>query len=141
MSLSHPTSATPALVDITHRQHIARIVSNLRPVRPRVPFYRLAAHRAPTLWVLYRGLLRASPNSNVRRTYTPFLFLVLIHPRCARIYKTSFADTAISPVRRSRKSSLRKDTGCAFPTSDASLSLLMLLWPVARRFQQSQARR
>ncbi|KAI9430536.1 hypothetical protein H4582DRAFT_2086751 [Lactarius indigo] len=61
MSLSHPTP-----VGITHRQHIARIVSSLRQVRPRVPFYRLAAHRVPTLWVLYRGLLRASPNSNVR---------------------------------------------------------------------------
>ncbi|KAI9448814.1 hypothetical protein BJY52DRAFT_1310440 [Lactarius psammicola] len=54
------------MADITHRQRIARIVSGLRPVRPHTPFYRLAAHRVPTLWVLYRGLLRASPNSNVR---------------------------------------------------------------------------
>jgi hypothetical protein len=71
MSLSHPTPETPTLVNITHRQRIARIVSGLRSVRPRVPFYRLAAHRVPTLWVLYRGLLRASPNSNVRRAYIP----------------------------------------------------------------------
>jgi len=66
MSLSHPTPKAPTPVDITHRQRIAGIVSNLRPVRLRVPFYRLAAHRVPTLWVLYRGLLRTSPNSNVR---------------------------------------------------------------------------
>jgi hypothetical protein len=49
-----------------HRQNIARIVSSLRPVRPHTPFYRLAAHRVPTLWVLYRGLLRASPSPIVR---------------------------------------------------------------------------
>ncbi|KAH9171282.1 hypothetical protein EDB89DRAFT_1852620 [Lactarius sanguifluus] len=50
----------------SHRQRIASVVSSLRPVRPRVPFYRLSAHSVPTLWVLYRGLLRASPNSNIR---------------------------------------------------------------------------
>ena len=64
------------LVDITHRQHIARIISSLRPVRPRVPFYRLAAHRVPTLWGLYRGLLRASPNSNVRHPNARFFYLL-----------------------------------------------------------------
>jgi hypothetical protein len=47
---------------IQHRQNIARIVSSLRPVRPHTPFYRLAAHRVPTLWTLYRGLLRTSPS-------------------------------------------------------------------------------
>ncbi|KAH9057484.1 hypothetical protein EDB87DRAFT_1565130 [Lactarius vividus] len=57
MSLSHESQ---------HRQRIARIVSSLRPLRPRVPFYRLPAHTVPTLWSLYRGLLRTSPNSNVR---------------------------------------------------------------------------
>jgi hypothetical protein len=62
------------LADIPHRQHIARIVSSLRPVRPRIPFYRLAAHRVPTLWGLYRGLLRASPNSNVRHPNARFSF-------------------------------------------------------------------
>ncbi|KAH8984458.1 hypothetical protein EDB92DRAFT_1488513 [Lactarius akahatsu] len=51
---------------MSHRQRIASIVSSLRPLRPRVPFYRLPAHSVPTLWFLYRGLLRASPNSNVR---------------------------------------------------------------------------
>ena len=32
------------------------------PFRFRVPFYRLASHRIPVLWHLYRALLRASPD-------------------------------------------------------------------------------
>lgn len=59
-----------------HRQNVARIVSSLRPVRPHTPFYRLAAHRVPTLWVLYRGLLRSSPSPIVRQGHTrlPYFF-------------------------------------------------------------------
>lgn len=49
-----------------HRQNVARIVSSLRLVRPHTPFYCLAAHRVPTLWILYRGLLRSSPSPIVR---------------------------------------------------------------------------
>jgi hypothetical protein len=142
MSFSHPTPGAPALVDVTHRQRIARIVSGLRPVRPRVPFYRLAAHRVPTLWVLYRGLLRASPNPNVRHAHARFLPRSLTRPRSARIYKHSSADTVISQVRCSRRSSLRKDTECAF-VSQACLTCLCSRspWTVARRIFQSQARR
>ena len=100
MSLSHPTSEAPTLIDLTHRQRIARIVSNLRPVRPHVPFYRLAAHKVPTLWVLYRGLLRGSPNSNVRRIHATITLSFLTRPRYAHTYKHSFANTVISQVRR-----------------------------------------
>jgi hypothetical protein len=56
--------------------NIARTVSRLRPVRPRSPFYRLSAHRVPTLWVLYRGLLRASPSPIVCRPR----YIVYIYP-------------------------------------------------------------
>ena len=77
----HPTSLsttiptpTPEVHPIQHRQNIARIVSSLRPVRPHTPFYRLAAHRVPTLWALYRGLLRASPSPIVRSNADSRLF-------------------------------------------------------------------
>ncbi|KAI0299689.1 hypothetical protein B0F90DRAFT_1574016, partial [Multifurca ochricompacta] len=62
----------------SHRQNIARIVSSLRPVRPHTPFYHLAAHRLPTLWVLYRGLLRAAPSSIVR-SHVRELFRIYRH--------------------------------------------------------------
>jgi hypothetical protein len=62
-----PTPTPEVRHPIQHRQNIARIVSGLRPVRPHIPFYRLGAHRVPTLWTLYRGLLRASPSPIVCR--------------------------------------------------------------------------
>ncbi|KAI0260680.1 hypothetical protein BC834DRAFT_534795 [Gloeopeniophorella convolvens] len=61
-----PTPWQPTGASLARRQDVARIVSGLRSVRPRTPFYCLAAHRAPTLWGLYRGLLRASPGPVVR---------------------------------------------------------------------------
>src|SRR6266702_2262711 len=118
MSLLHPTPAAPTLAGITHRQGVACIVSSRRPVRPHIPFYRLAAHRVPILWVLYRGLLRAAPNSNVRHPHARFLSPFLTRPRSACTYKHSSANTVISRVRCSRRSSLRKDTVCAFPISN-----------------------
>ncbi|KAF8886728.1 hypothetical protein BD779DRAFT_1441452 [Infundibulicybe gibba] len=48
------------------RHNLAQLVSPLRRVRPRVPFYDLPAHRIPTLWSLYRGLLREAPTDNIR---------------------------------------------------------------------------
>ncbi|PPQ83399.1 hypothetical protein CVT25_003846 [Psilocybe cyanescens] len=48
------------------RANLASLVSPLRRVRSRTPFFRLAAHRIPTLWDLYRGLLRNSPTEQVK---------------------------------------------------------------------------
>jgi hypothetical protein len=50
---------------LAHRQLIARLLTPLKRVKPRVPFYQLYAHRLPTLWTLYRGLLRFAPDDNV----------------------------------------------------------------------------
>ncbi|TFY66964.1 hypothetical protein EVG20_g4134 [Dentipellis fragilis] len=41
-------------------------LSGLKRTRPHVPFWKLAAHRVPTLWSLYRGLLRSSPDEQVK---------------------------------------------------------------------------
>jgi hypothetical protein len=60
----------PSAESLAHRARLARLISPLRRVRPRVPFYALAAHRVPTLWCLYRGLLRAAPGENVRRLFS-----------------------------------------------------------------------
>lgn len=68
----HPTSMQlsrvplPTPESLAYRSLISRLVSPLRRVRPRVPFYDLAAHRIPTLWTLYRGLMREAPGANVR---------------------------------------------------------------------------
>ncbi|KAF9528710.1 hypothetical protein CPB83DRAFT_309370 [Crepidotus variabilis] len=51
---------------VAFRANLAQLVSRLRRVRSRTPFFRLAAHRIPTLWSLYRGLLRASPTEPVK---------------------------------------------------------------------------
>ncbi|KZP21455.1 hypothetical protein FIBSPDRAFT_860637 [Athelia psychrophila] len=56
----------PTPESLAHRARISRLVSPLRRVRPRVPFYDLAAHRVPTLWTLYRGLMREAPGANIR---------------------------------------------------------------------------
>ncbi|KAF9224745.1 hypothetical protein BS17DRAFT_702366 [Gyrodon lividus] len=61
MSVPPPTSSS-----LAHRAEIARLISPLRRVRPKVPFYDLAAHRVPTLWALYRGLLRHAERENVK---------------------------------------------------------------------------
>ncbi|KAJ7126155.1 hypothetical protein C8R44DRAFT_781185 [Mycena epipterygia] len=55
----------PSSSSLAFRAHLARLVSPLRRVRPRVPFYELAIHRIPTL-TLYRNLLRHAPDDNIR---------------------------------------------------------------------------
>ena len=55
--------STPSESSLAFRANLAALVSPLKRVRPRVPFYKLAAHRIPTLWCLYRGLLRAASGS------------------------------------------------------------------------------
>ncbi|KAI0684931.1 hypothetical protein BC835DRAFT_1387032 [Cytidiella melzeri] len=66
MSVIAPTYTAPILSQ-TLRARLAPLVSPLRRVTPRVPFWHLAAHRLPTLWSLYRGLLRAAPSNEIRR--------------------------------------------------------------------------
>ncbi|KAK7677705.1 hypothetical protein QCA50_019257 [Cerrena zonata] len=57
---------TVTAAQLAHRSRIAQTIAPLKRVRPRVPFWYLAAHRIPTLWTLYRGLLRSSPDDDVR---------------------------------------------------------------------------
>ena len=61
---------------LAHRSRIAIVVSSIRPARFRTPVCNLQAHRIPTLWTLYRGLLRDAPSDDVRyvlaRPYVPF---------------------------------------------------------------------
>ncbi|KAF8627559.1 hypothetical protein AX15_004365 [Amanita polypyramis BW_CC] len=58
--ISAPSPTLP-----TFRAELAQLVSPLKRVRPRVPFWQLAAHRVPTL-SLYRGLLRDAPTEDIR---------------------------------------------------------------------------
>ncbi|KDQ21609.1 hypothetical protein BOTBODRAFT_26047 [Botryobasidium botryosum FD-172 SS1] len=57
--------STPA-ASLLHRARLAQLLSPLKRVRPRVPFFKLPAHRVPTLFGLYRGLLKASPGEDVK---------------------------------------------------------------------------
>ncbi|EPS97484.1 hypothetical protein FOMPIDRAFT_43521 [Fomitopsis schrenkii] len=59
------TSITSAQ-SLAHRSRIATLISSLRPIRFRTPVCNLQAHRIPTLWSLYRGLLRDAPSDAVR---------------------------------------------------------------------------
>ncbi|GLB40306.1 putative complex I LYR family protein [Lyophyllum shimeji] len=56
----------PSRESLAFRANLARLLSPLRRVRPRVPFYDIAAHRIPTLWSLYRGLLRQAPTDDIK---------------------------------------------------------------------------
>ncbi|KAF9072741.1 hypothetical protein BDP27DRAFT_1290070 [Rhodocollybia butyracea] len=59
-----PSPSSPSL---NFRSKLATLISPLKRVRPRVPFFRLAAHRIPTLWGLYKGLLRTAPTENIHQ--------------------------------------------------------------------------
>ncbi|KAF8484249.1 hypothetical protein JB92DRAFT_2762269 [Gautieria morchelliformis] len=48
------------------RTELAVSFSALRRVRPTMPFWHLAAHRVPTLWSLYRGLLRTAQHEHIQ---------------------------------------------------------------------------
>ncbi|KAF8202836.1 hypothetical protein BJ912DRAFT_842468 [Pholiota molesta] len=63
-----------AAKSLAFRANLAKLVSPLRRVRPKRPFYELPAHRIPTLWCLYRGLLRNSPTEDIK-----FRVRVLFH--------------------------------------------------------------
>lgn len=60
----HPLE--PTAQSLATRARIAQLISPLRRVKPRVPFWQLAAHRIPTLWGLYRGLLANTGNPQIR---------------------------------------------------------------------------
>ena len=61
---------------MAYRQALADLISGLRRVRPRVSFNKLPAHRIPTLWTLYRGILRSAPSEPVRsRSWMEVMFL------------------------------------------------------------------
>ncbi|KAH0831113.1 hypothetical protein J3R83DRAFT_13679 [Lanmaoa asiatica] len=51
---------------LVHRESIARLLTPLRRIRPTVAYYKLAAHRIPTLWTLYRGLQRHAERKNLK---------------------------------------------------------------------------
>ncbi|KAG8215997.1 hypothetical protein J3R82DRAFT_7988 [Butyriboletus roseoflavus] len=56
----------PSPSSLAHRESVARLLTPLRRVRPTVAFYKLAAHRIPTLWTLYRGLQRHAERENLK---------------------------------------------------------------------------
>ncbi len=56
----------PSAESLAHRARIAALLAPLRPTRFRAPLTRLEAHRIPTLWTLYRGILRDAPDEVVR---------------------------------------------------------------------------
>ena len=58
-------SYEPSQLILRQRAELANAFSALRRVRPRVQFWKLGAHRIPTLWSLYRGLLRDAPGEDV----------------------------------------------------------------------------
>ncbi|KAF7313367.1 hypothetical protein HMN09_00492400 [Mycena chlorophos] len=63
--MSSASSVLPSAASLAFRANLAKLVSPLRRVRPRAPFWELAAHRAPTL-ALYRNLLRNAPDDDIR---------------------------------------------------------------------------
>ncbi|TFK91849.1 hypothetical protein K466DRAFT_481813 [Polyporus arcularius HHB13444] len=56
----------PPPESLAHRARLAALVSELRPTHFRAPLTRLRAHRLPTLWTLYRGLMRDAPTEMIR---------------------------------------------------------------------------
>ncbi|KAI0699922.1 hypothetical protein C8T65DRAFT_658603 [Cerioporus squamosus] len=62
----------PSPESLAHRARIAALVSELRPTCVRAPLTRLLAHRIPTLWTLYRGVLRDAPTETIRSRMRAF---------------------------------------------------------------------
>ncbi|KAF7376042.1 hypothetical protein MSAN_00019000 [Mycena sanguinolenta] len=63
--MSSITANMPSASSRAFRANLARLVSPLRRVRPRAPFFELVTHRTPTI-ALYRNLLRYAPDDNIR---------------------------------------------------------------------------
>ncbi|KAJ7239952.1 hypothetical protein B0H12DRAFT_1204141 [Mycena haematopus] len=72
VNIAFASGHTPSASSRAFRASLARLVSPLRRVRPRVPFFELAIHRIPTL-ALHRNLLRYAPDDNIR-TRVQYLF-------------------------------------------------------------------
>ncbi|KLO15523.1 hypothetical protein SCHPADRAFT_824633 [Schizopora paradoxa] len=51
---------------LLRRQQYSIAFSNLRNPRPPLPFWKLASHRIPVLWTLYRNLLKNASGRNTR---------------------------------------------------------------------------
>ena len=66
MALTSSTANLLSLSSVQTRERLAIAFSAIRRVRPRVPFFKLSAHRIPTRWSLYRGLLQSLPGVNTR---------------------------------------------------------------------------
>ncbi|KAI0770140.1 hypothetical protein C8Q74DRAFT_875745 [Fomes fomentarius] len=62
----------PSPQSVAHRARLATLISGLRPTQFRAPLTRLRAHRVPTLWTLYRGLLRDAPTETIRSRIRAF---------------------------------------------------------------------
>ncbi|KAI0822051.1 hypothetical protein BC628DRAFT_1328315 [Trametes gibbosa] len=56
----------PSLQSLAHRARLAALISELRPTHFQAPLTRLLAHRIPTLWTLYRGIMRDAPTDMIR---------------------------------------------------------------------------
>ncbi|TBU40265.1 hypothetical protein BD309DRAFT_927418 [Dichomitus squalens] len=62
----------PSAESLAHRARIAALLAPLRPTHFRAPLTRLEAHRIPTLWTLYRGILRDAPDEVIRSRMRAF---------------------------------------------------------------------
>ncbi|KAH9948853.1 hypothetical protein B0H21DRAFT_205348 [Amylocystis lapponica] len=56
----------PTAESLARRARLASLVSAIKPRRFRTSIYSLPAHRIPTLWSLYRSLLRDAPSEHIR---------------------------------------------------------------------------
>ncbi|QRV94388.1 hypothetical protein RhiJN_22406 [Ceratobasidium sp. AG-Ba] len=64
--MPRPYLYSPSTASLVYRVSVSQTLSSLRKTSPKVPFWSLGVHRIPTLWTLYRGLLRGSPGENTK---------------------------------------------------------------------------
>ncbi|KAF9263619.1 hypothetical protein L218DRAFT_324996 [Marasmius fiardii PR-910] len=87
------TLHSPTPQSLAFRTKLTGLVSPLKRIRPTVPFWRLPAHRIPTLH-LYRSLLRVAPTDN-------------IHWRVRNIFRHNQHLTGIEATTRGLRSGYR----------------------------------
>ncbi|KAH9933166.1 uncharacterized protein BXZ73DRAFT_46384 [Epithele typhae] len=66
------TIPLPSAQSLAHRAQLAVRISQLRPTPFKHPLTRYDSHRIPTLWTLYRGILRDSPTETIRSRMRAF---------------------------------------------------------------------